>query len=143
VRIEIPAIGVRAPVVPLGLAADGTLEVPTRFGDTGWWTGGARPGEAGPAIVVGHVDSQTGPAVFYRLRELGAGDGIALLRRDGSRVRFLVRRIEHYPKERFPTASVYGATRRPTLRLITCSGTFDRASGHYVDNTVVYADQGR
>jgi sortase (surface protein transpeptidase) len=141
-RIEIPAIGVRAPVVPLGIAADRTLEVPTRFGDTGWWTGGARPGEAGPAIVVGHVDSRTGPAVFYRLRELGAGDAITFLRRDGTRVRFVVRRIAHYPKDRFPTAAVYGATRRATLRLITCSGSFDRASGHYLDNTVVYADRG-
>jgi sortase (surface protein transpeptidase) len=140
VGIEIPAIGVRARLVPLGLNADGTLEVPTRFGDAGWWAGGPRPGERGPAVIAGHVDSRTGPAVFYRLSELRAGDRISVVRRDGSRVRFVVRRSERYPKARFPTARVYGRTAGATLRLITCSGTFDRSSGHYLDNTVVYAD---
>jgi hypothetical protein len=139
-RIEIRAIGVRARLVPLGLNTDGTLQVPARFGDAGWWAGGPRPGERGPAVVAGHVDSRTGPAVFTRLSELRAGDSIAVVRRDGSRVRFVVRRSRRYPKARFPTARVYGPTRGPTLRLITCSGVFDRASGHYLDNTVVYAD---
>jgi len=139
VRIEIAAVGVRAPVIALGLNRDGTLEVPTEFGDTGWWTGGPRPGEPGPAVIAGHVDSRTGPAVFFRLGELRAGDPIVIVRRDGSRARFLVQRAARYRKAAFPTARVYGATRRPTLRLITCSGAFDPASGHYVDNTVVYA----
>ena len=138
-RIEIAAIGVHAPVIRLGLNRDGTLEVPTVFGDTGWWTGGPRPGERGPAVIAGHVDSRTGPAVFFRLGRLRAGDPIVVVRRDGSRVRFLVQRAARYRKAAFPTAQVYGATRRPTLRLITCSGAFDSASGHYVDNTVVYA----
>jgi sortase (surface protein transpeptidase) len=141
VRIEIPAIGVRAPLVPLGLDAGGALEVPARFGDAGWWAGGPRPGERGPAVIAGHVDSRTGPAVFFRLSQLRAGDPISVVRRDGSRVRFVVRRSERYPKARFPTAHVYGATRRATLRVITCSGAFDRASGHYLDNTVVFADR--
>jgi Sortase domain len=139
VGIEIPAIGVRARLVPLRLNSDGTLEVPTRFGDAGWWAGGPRPGERGPAVIAGHVDSRTGPAVFYRLSELRAGDRISVVRRDGSRVRFVVRRTERYPKARFPTARVYGRTQGATLRVITCSGTFDRASGHYLDNAVVYA----
>jgi sortase (surface protein transpeptidase) len=139
VRVVIPAIGVRAPVVRLGLNPDHTLEVPTNFGDTGWWTGGARPGEPGPAIIAGHVDSHTGPAVFYRIRELRAGDAVIVERRDGSRARFVVQGSEQYPKARFPTARVYGRTAGPTLRLITCAGTFDRSSGHYLDNTVVYA----
>jgi hypothetical protein len=139
VRIEIPAIGVRAPVILLGLNPDRTLEVPTDFGDTGWWTGGARPGERGPAVIAGHVDSRTGPAVFYRLRELRAGDGVIVVRRDGTRVRFAVQRSGQYPKDDFPTAAVYGPTRGPTLRLITCGGDFDASTGHYVDNTVVYA----
>ena len=139
VRIEIAAIGVHARVIRLGLNRDGTLEVPTDFGDTGWWSGGARPGERGPAVIAGHVDSRTGPAVFFRLGRLRAGDPIVVVRRDGSRVRFLVQRAARYRKAAFPTAQVYGATRRPTLRLITCSGAFDSASGHYVDNTVVYA----
>ena len=141
-RIEIPAIGVRARVVRLGLNADRTLEVPTRFGEAGWWAGGARPGERGPAVIAGHVDSRTGPAVFYRLSKLRRGDRIAVVRRDGSRVRFVVRRSQRYPKHRFPTARVYGPTRGATLRVITCSGAFDRSSGHYLDNTVVYARRG-
>jgi sortase (surface protein transpeptidase) len=139
VRIEIPAIGVRAPVIPLGLNPDRTLEVPTDFGETGWWTGGPRPGERGPAVVAGHVDSKTGPAVFFRLGDLRSGDEIVVVRRDGSRTRFRVQRSERYPKGDFPTAKVYGSTPGPTLRLITCGGDFDRSTGHYLDNTVVYA----
>jgi len=142
VRIEIAAIGVRAPVIRLGLNRDGTLEVPTDFGDTGWWSGGSRPGEPGPAVIAGHVDGRTGPAVFFRLGRLRAGDPIVIVRRDGTRVRFRVQRAARYRKAAFPTARVYGATRGPTLRLITCSGAFDRASGHYLDNTVVYAARG-
>jgi sortase (surface protein transpeptidase) len=139
VRVEIPSIGVRAPVIPLGLNPDGSLEVPEDFDETGWWTGGARPGERGPAVVAGHVDSTTGPAVFYRLAELGRGDPVEIVRRDGTRVRFVVQHSERYPKARFPTDRVYGATPGPTLRLVTCSGDFDSSTGHYLDNTVVYA----
>jgi sortase family protein len=139
VRIAIPAIGVSAPVVPLGFDRTGALEVPRDFAETGWWTGGARPGERGPAVIAGHVDSTTGPAVFFRLADLRRGDAITVERADGSRVRFRVERSTRYPKARFPTAEVYGATRTPALRLVTCSGTFDHATGHYLDNTVVYA----
>ena len=139
VRIEISAIGVRAPVIELGLNRDGSLEVPRRFGDTGWWSGGSRPGEPGPAVIVGHVDSHTGPAVFYRLNELRRGDRIRVLGRNGSAATFAVERMERHPKARFPTAEVYGRTRGPSLRLITCSGGFDRSSGHYLDNTIVFA----
>jgi hypothetical protein len=142
VRIQIPAIGVDAPIVPLGLDPDRMLQVPRNFGDAGWWTGGARPGEAGPAIIVGHIDSHTGPAVFFRIGELGRGAAIIVVRRDRSRARFTVIGSERYPKSDFPTARVYGPTAEPALRLITCSGAFDRASGHYVDNTVVYAAGG-
>lgn len=139
IRIMIPAIGVSAPVIPLGLDRKGALEVPQDFAETGWWTGGSRPGERGPAVIAGHVDSHTGPAVFFRIGNLRRGDAITIERADGSRVRFRVERSARYPKARFPTAQVYGATRTPALRLVTCSGTFDRASGHYLDNTVVYA----
>jgi hypothetical protein len=139
VRIEIPSIGVDAPIVPLGLNPDRTLAVPSDFGDAGWWTGGPRPGERGPAVIVGHVDSYTGPAVFFRIDDLPPGARIAVVRRDGTRARFVVLGSERYPKQRFPTARVYGRTRDAQLRLITCSGVFDRASGHYLDNTVVYA----
>jgi hypothetical protein len=139
VQIEIPAIGVRAPVIKLGLNRDGSLEVPRRFGDTGWWSGGSRPGEAGPAVIVGHVDSHTGPAVFYRLGKLRRGDRIRVLGRDGAATTFAVQRLEHHPKAHFPTAAVYGRTHAPALRLVTCGGGFDRSSGHYLDNTIVFA----
>jgi Sortase domain len=139
VRIEIPSIGVRAPTIRLGLNPDRTLEVPTDSGDAGWWTGGSRPGESGPAVIVGHVDSHTGPAVFDRLSELRKGDKVVVVRRDGSRARFTVQGSERFPKDEFPTARVYGRTDGPTLRLITCGGAFDSSTGHYVDNTIVYA----
>jgi sortase (surface protein transpeptidase) len=139
VQVSIPSIGVRAPLVRLGLNSDRTLEVPKDFGDAGWWAGGPRPGERGPAVIAGHVDSYTGPAIFYRLRELRPGDAVVVLRRDGTRARFTVQRSEQYPKDRFPTARVYGQTPGPALRLITCGGEFDDSTGHYLDNTVVYA----
>jgi hypothetical protein len=90
-------------------------------------------------VIAGHVDSYTGPAVFFRIGDLQPGAQIAIVRRDGTRARFAVLGSEHYPKAQFPTERVYGRTRDAQLRLITCSGVFDRASGHYLDNTVVYA----
>ena len=139
VRVVIPKLGVDARLIRLGLDASGALEVPERFDEAGWWTGGARPGERGPAVIAGHVDSTRGPAVFYALGKLRRGDRVIVRRRDGTRVRFTVRRRERVRKDHFPTRRVYGPTRRATLRLITCSGAFDRSSGHYLDNTVVYA----
>ena len=139
VRVRIAAIGINAPLIPLGLDANRALEVPERFDVAGWWSGGYRPGEPGPAVIAGHVDSKTGPAIFYRLRDLKRGDEVMVDRRDGSVARFLVTRVGHYAKTAFPTKEVYGPTSRPALRLITCSGDFDRSTGHYVDNTVVFA----
>jgi hypothetical protein len=141
-RIVIPAIGVSAPVGPLGLKQDGTLEVPRDYGKAGWYADGPEPGEKGPAVIVGHVDSNTGPAVFFRLRELRRGDTIRVARTDGSSVRFTVTRIEQWPKAAFPTSRVYGRTRGAVLRLVTCSGDFDPATGHYAKNTIVFASQG-
>jgi sortase family protein len=137
--IRIPAIGVDARVVPLGLARDGTMETPRDFSATGWFAPGREPGEPGPAVVAGHVDSTSGPAVFYRLRELRRGDAIRIARADGSAVRFRVEGLERWPKAAFPTRRVFGDTPRATLRLVTCSGEFDESSGHYLDNTIVYA----
>jgi sortase (surface protein transpeptidase) len=139
VRIEIPAIGVDAPVVPLGLEPSGALEAPEGLAETGWWTDGPEPGEAGPAVVAGHVDSRAGPAVFYRLDDLRPGDGVEVVREDGSRVAFVVERLEQHPKADFPTEAVYGDTEGSALRLITCGGAFDRSTGHYLDNVIVYA----
>ena len=138
-RLEIPAIGVRAPVIRLGLNPDRTLQVPANAKETGWWTGGARPGERGPAVIACHVDSRSGPGVFYRLRELRAGDRVRVVYRDAPRALFEVTSKRRASKGRFPRVAVYGGTREPTLRLITCSGTFDHSTGHYRDNLIVFA----
>jgi hypothetical protein len=138
-RIEIPAIGVSAPVIPIGLNKDRTIEVPKDFSETGWYRLGPRPGERGPAVIVGHVDSKTGPAVFYRLRELKPGDRIVIRGAHRKAVRFRVNGLERWPKAEFPTRRVYGRTRGSVLRLVTCSGAFNSSSGHYVDNTIVFA----
>lgn len=138
-RVRIPAIDVDAPVSELGLNADRTLEVPTDTDATGWWTGGALPGATGPAVLVGHVDSETGPAVFYRLRELEAGDEVEVVGVSGGTARFRVGSVVTTPKDEFPTASVYGPTEAPALRLVTCGGAFDDERQSYRDNTIAYA----
>jgi sortase (surface protein transpeptidase) len=141
VRVRIPRIGVDAAVLALELDPHGVLPPPPTNHETGWWRAGPEPGEAGPAVVVGHVDSREGPAVFFRLRDLDPGDRIAVDRIDGTTAEFTVVRTERYGKNSFPTAEVYGDTTNAQLRLITCGGAFDRRSGHYLDNVVVYADR--
>ncbi len=138
-RVRIPAIGVNAPVGPLQVDAQGVLPPPATNEDTGWWRAGPEPGEQGPAVIVGHVDSRSGPAVFFRLRQLAPGDEIAVDRVDGSTAVFVVQRVERHPKGAFPTDAVYGTTPVAQLRLVTCGGEFDRRSRHYVDNVVVFA----
>jgi Sortase domain len=138
-RVRIPAIGVDADVVPLGLLPDQTMEIPSDFAQAGWFTGAPRPGRLGAAIIAGHVDSRSGPAVFYRLDELRPGNRIEVAGPDGATVAFTVERVEQYPKDAFPSAEVYGYTPDATLRLITCGGDFDPAGRHYLDNVVVYA----
>lgn len=138
-RISIPSIGVDAPVGRLGLLPDRTLEVPTDWDATGWYEGGPLPGDRGPAVIAGHVDSKSGPAVFYRLDDLNPGDRIDVVADDGSTKTFQVTKTDRYPKGDFPTVAVYGLTPDPELRLITCDGDFDRSSGHYDDNLVVSA----
>jgi hypothetical protein len=141
VRIQIPAIGVSAKVIALGLNRNGTIQTPKAWDEAGWYKPGPEPGERGPAVVVGHVDSKSGPAVFYRLRALRRGDMIRIARRDGSAVRFRVQRTERSPKSDFPTRRVYGPSRGAALRLVTCGGSFNASTGHYVDNTIVYASR--
>lgn len=138
-HIVIPAIGVDAPLIPLGRASDGTLEVPKDWQVAGWFAGGPFPGEPGPAVVVGHVDSTSGPAVFYRLRELRRGDVIVVGAEGRGRSRFRVVSSEWFAKSAFPTRRVYGPVSGPALRLVTCGGLFDESTGHYLDNLVVFA----
>jgi hypothetical protein len=139
VRVEIPAIGVSSPLVRLGLNRDRTMEVPGDFQAAGWFTGGPQPGQLGPAVIAGHVDSRTGPAVFYRLRELRPGDQVRVELADGTALRFVVERARSYPKAGFPTGAVFGPVPSAALRLVTCTGDFDRARGSYRDNLVVFA----
>jgi sortase (surface protein transpeptidase) len=139
IRITIPSIGVSAPIIPLGLNSDRTLQVPQSFSVAGWFTKAAEPGEPGPAIIVGHVDSKSGPGVFYRLRALRSGDLIKIDSKGGWTVKYTVTSHLAAPKNHFPTRVVYGRTNKPTLRLITCDGRFNSSTGHYADNYVVFA----
>ncbi len=138
-RIEIPSIGVSSSLLRLGKAKDGTVEVPGPWDVAGWYADGPRPGDSGSAVILGHVDSKSGPAVFYRLRELRPGDQIEVSRADGSKVTFMVDRTAQYLKKRFPTDEVYYPTLEPSLRLVTCGGEFDHSVGHYKSNIIVFA----
>jgi len=137
--VTIPAIGVSAQLVRLGLHPDGTLEVPTDFSVAGWYRLGPRPGERGAAVVVGHADSRDGPAVFYRLGQVSPGTLVRIAWPNGRGVRFRVYAVREYEKTAFPTSLVYGPTSRRELRLVTCGGRFDSETGHYLDNVVAFA----
>jgi Sortase domain len=141
VELRIPRINARSSLVPLGLNADGTVEVPpvTQPMQAGWYRYAPTPGEVGPAIILGHVDGNKKPGIFYRLHELTTGDQITVSRTDGVAVTFVVLRVEQIPKQHFPTEAVYGDTNRPELRLITCGGDFDRTTHNYRDSIIVYA----
>lgn len=138
-RLTIPSINLTTSVVPVDLQPDGTLAAPGDFALAGWYTGGTAPGAPGPSVIVGHVDSHLGPAVFFRLHELAPGQSITIETTNTATLTFVVERIEQHPKDRFPTAEVYGSTNRRALRLITCGGEFDRAARSYRDNIVVFA----
>ena len=139
-RVRVPAIGVDSSLVDLGLDAAGALEAPADFALAGWYADGPVPGDVGPAVVAGHVDSHRGPAVFFRLDELVPGDEVLVDRSDGTTARFLVTRVERHPKTAFPTDAVYGPTADAQLRLVTCGGDFDRSARSYEDNVVVFAE---
>ena len=140
-KVRIASIGVDATIIDLGLNPDRTLEVPEDIRLTGWWTGRSVPGEDGPSIVVGHIDSAAqGAGVFFRLRELDVGDVIHVERSDGSIAEFRVTETELVLKDEFPTEKVYGSTEGSQLRLITCGGSFDRSAGSYLGNLIVYAE---
>src|SRR5690349_22303179 len=141
VKIRIPGIGVNAPVMKVGRDADGTVQVPPLVAHnlTGWYRYGPSPGQRGPAVILGHVDSATGISVFYYLKNLHAGDTVLVTLADGKVAAFAVDGLQRVAKDAFPTASVYGKAGYPSLRLITCGGPFDQATGHYTDNIIVYA----
>jgi sortase (surface protein transpeptidase) len=141
VSLTIPLIGVQTQLITLGLTSAGALQVPSTTAVAGWYTGSPRPGAIGSSIIVGHIDSFSGPGVFYRLHELTAGDKVYVKRADGTLVEFRVTLVQRYLKDHFPTEDVYGPVPDAELRLITCGGTFDYATGHYLSNVVVYATE--
>jgi LPXTG-site transpeptidase (sortase) family protein len=138
--IRIPAIGVSAPVMKLGLD-DGALAVPPlgNHNLAGWYEYGAAPGQEGPAVMAGHIDSSSGPSVFYRLRDLKDGDKISITLADGQVATFAVTSLQQAAKAAFPTEAVYGPVSYAALRLITCGGTFDYQDRSYLSNVVVFA----
>jgi hypothetical protein len=141
VELTIPAIGVQTKLIDLGLTASGALQVPSSTAVAGWYTGSPRPGAIGPAVIAGHIDSYTGPGIFFYLSQLRPGDNVYVRRADGTLAVFRVTAVHSYPKDRFPTVAVYGPTPDAELRLITCGGTFDYQLRSYLSNTVVYAIQ--
>jgi hypothetical protein len=148
VRLQIPSIGVDTGLQRLGRDGHGAVEVPKgphQWDTAGWYAGegGTRPGDPGSAVLLGHVDSASGPAVFYRLRELRPGDQVEVVRADRTVVRFTVDGVEQYPKSRFPTDDVYYPTLTPKLRLVTCGGSFDPMIHHYRSNVIVFASLSR
>jgi hypothetical protein len=138
-RLRIPTAGVDSRLQRLGLAGDGTIQVPTRPDVAGWYTGGPRPGQRGPAVILGHVDWVTGPGVFFHLSELPRGAWVYVDRADGSTARFRVTGTLQVPKSRFPTNRVYAPGGQASLRLVTCGGSFDAATRNYRDNVIVFA----
>jgi LPXTG-site transpeptidase (sortase) family protein len=139
VQVSIPAIDVQSSLADLGVDDEGALVPPSDFAQAGWFAAGPVPGDVGPAVIAGHVDSRTGPAVFFRLEELAVGDIVQVTRTDDRDVGFRVTRVAQYPKDDFATEEVYGPTTGAELRLITCGGTFDPSRRSYRDNVVVYA----
>jgi hypothetical protein len=148
VRLQIPSIGVDTGLQRLGRDGHGAVDVPKgphQWEMAGWYAGegGTRPGDPGSAVLLGHVDSTSGPAVFYRLHELRPGDQVEVVRADRTVVRFTVDGVEQYPKSRFPTDDVYYPTFTPKLRLVTCGGSFDPVIHHYRSNVIVFASLSR
>ena len=138
VSLSIPAIGVNTPLSELGLNANHTVQVPSDFQEPGWYEYGPTPGQLGSAIILGHVDSYLGPAVFYKLRDLHPGDRVDVTLADRVVTHFEVRQIAMYQKSNFPAFLVYGPHGYSGLQLITCGGIFDTQTGHYLSNVVVY-----
>jgi sortase (surface protein transpeptidase) len=141
-HLTIPAIGVSSDLLQLGLNPDNTLEVPplSRDSRAGWYRGSPAPGQLGPSVILGHVDSaEYGAGIFFKLGALHPGDTVTVTRADHTAATFRVTRVASYPKDAFPTLDVYGNTDDAELRLITCGGAFDSAARSYLNNIVVYA----
>ncbi|MGD6781724.1 class F sortase [Sutcliffiella horikoshii] len=138
-RIEIPSIGVDALVEQVGVIENGQMGVPESFETVGWYNEGPMPGERGNSVISGHVDSRNGPAVFFELKNLEAGDEIIVSNADGESLTYVVDRIETYPEDESPVEAIFDYSFQSNLNLITCTGTFNRESRNYSDRLVVYS----
>jgi sortase (surface protein transpeptidase) len=138
VSLRIPAMGVSVSLSSLGLNADKTVQVPTKYEEPGWFKLGPTPGQVGSAVILGHVDDKKGPAVFFRLKSLRAGDKVDVSLTNGAVSHFVVKTVETYSKAQFPASKVYASHGYSALQLVTCGGTFDKATGHYESNVVAY-----
>ncbi len=139
VALTIPALETDTRLIGLRKNTDGSLQVPEDPMRAGWYSQGPAPGDDGPAVIVGHVDSFRGPGIFARLDELVTGDQVSVRRADGSIVAFVVQSVQTYAKRDFPTEAVYIGDSTTSLRLITCGGEFDKSARSYRDNVVVFA----
>jgi len=135
----IPSIGVKTRLIRLGVTSSGVLQVPVSTAVAGWYTFSPRPGAIGSSIIAGHIDSFRGPGIFYRLRDMKTGERIYIRRTNRTVAVFRVTGKHTFLKSHFPTQDVYGPTPTAQLRLITCGGTFDVATGHYLSNVIVFA----
>ena len=141
VRLTIPSIKVEAPILEVGLADDGSVDVPPlkRHNEAGWFGGGPTPGQFGPALIVGHADTRDGPSIFHSLAKLKPGQKIEILRKDRTVAVFEVNSIENFGKAKLPIKRVYGDYTRPSLRLVTCGGTWLGGGRGYSDNIIAFA----
>lgn len=137
-RLIIPSIQLNSELIPLGRYPDGTIEMPSWPSIPGWYEYGPTPGQIGPAVIAGHLDTWTAPAIFWRLHELRPGDEIDVLRQDGTTAKFAVTKVEELPRDNFPTKEIYGNINYAGIRLLTCGGTFNPATMKYSDNTAVF-----
>lgn len=141
VAIDIPAIGVDSPLLQVGLNSNGTIQVPPLFqkpSRAAWYKYSPTPGQIGPSIIEGHIDTYQGPSVFFRLGAIRPGQKVYVTLQDGTVAVFKVDGVREYPKSHFPTHAVYGNTNFAALRLLTCGGSFDSSTRQYLSNTVVY-----
>jgi sortase (surface protein transpeptidase) len=139
--IDIPSIGAKSTLIPLGLDANKAIQIPpvTTPKQAGWYQYSPVPGQVGPAVILGHIDGNHQQGIFWRLHDIMPGATVSVGRQDGTTVNFTVNKVDQVQKSAFPTDAVYGNTPDPELRLITCGGAFDATTGHYLDNVIVYA----
>jgi sortase (surface protein transpeptidase) len=140
--VSIPKIGAESSLLAVAVTVDGSISVPSVKTpmQAAWYRLSPVPGEVGPAVILGHVDGDKKPGIFYKLKDLVPGDEVDVDRSDGKKLKFVVDHLVQIPKDQFPRDAVYGNSTKPELRLITCGGVFDHAEHSYVDNIVVYAN---